>query len=51
MYLLQSYFGGERDMRYSQDLNLGLMNSGQMLLPTEPLHGALALQRIVMVYI
>ena len=28
--------GGEKKTS-SQDLNLGLMNAGQMLLPTEPL--------------
>ena len=30
-------FDEKKTLRSSQDLNLGLLNAGQMLLPTEPL--------------
>ena len=36
----------KRPLRSSQDLSLGLLNSGQMLLPTEPLELLVLEQRI-----
>ena len=37
MYFIADLNGGEKDIEIQPGLNLGPLNSGQMLLPTEPL--------------
>ena len=37
VFIAELFDGEKKTLRSSQDLNLGLLNAGQMLLPTEPL--------------